>query len=175
MTAPDAEVMAGSPQMQMPFLFLQVPKNTPRNSNLKSRFPPVQVVIHKIKTKEMFPNLSNESSPVDPSSQNHPDNYITGSIIPAMKIPTFYLKLYKKEKTELKKESMNLHWKGLRHESLNVHKINPSKGNSTDQEFSSLRERFLNREIIIPLKFKKKKNIPPPFSPLGDINPDKLV
>jgi hypothetical protein len=30
-----------------------------------------------------------------------------------------------------------------------------------------LREPFLNREIIIPLKFKKKKNIPPPFSPLG--------
>ena len=42
-----------------------------------------------------------------------------------------------------------------------------SKGNIIDQEFSSIREPFLNREIIIPLKFKKKKNIPPPFSPLG--------
>lgn len=57
--------------------------------------------------------------------------------------------------------------KDSRHESLNVIKINTSKGNSIDQEFSSLREPFLNREIIIPLKFKKKKNIPPPFSPLG--------
>ncbi|XP_011021260.1 PREDICTED: uncharacterized protein LOC105123384 isoform X2 [Populus euphratica] len=53
------------------------------------------------------------------------------------------------------------------HESLNVIKINTSKGNSIDQEFSSLREPFLNREIIIPLKFKKKKNISPPFSLLG--------
>ncbi|KAJ6684358.1 hypothetical protein OIU85_007994 [Salix viminalis] len=62
----------------------------------------------------------------------------------------------------------NLHRKGSKDESLNGHKINTSKGNSTDQEFSSLRERFLNREIIIPLKFKKKKNIPPPFSPPGE-------
>ncbi|KAG6741986.1 hypothetical protein POTOM_055268 [Populus tomentosa] len=57
--------------------------------------------------------------------------------------------------------------KDSRHESLNQIKINTSKGNSINQEFSSIRESFLNREIIIPLKFKKKKNIPPPFSPLG--------
>lgn len=38
-----------------------------------------------------------KNSRVDPSSQNHPDNYLTGSIVlRAMKIPTLYLNSIKK-------------------------------------------------------------------------------
>lgn len=48
-----------------------------------------------------------------------------------------------------------------------VIEITTSKENSNYQEFSSLKEHFLDGEIIIPVKIKKKKNIPPPFSPLG--------
>jgi hypothetical protein len=50
---------------------------------------------------------------------------------------------------------------------IRAQRITTSKENSNYQEFSSLNEHFLDGEIIIPVKIKKKKNIPPPFSPLG--------